>query len=89
MKKNQLIFILVVTFIVVMSWVVFDIIHTKASVPLNSQLNEAIEPINPEFDQTVLDQVKNTQEVKIAIPSPTPIKSGQTPQSESTRSGGL
>lgn len=59
MSKKQFIFVLICTFIVVVIWVIADLIHTKPSVPLNPKLETLLDQINPQFDQAVLEQVKN------------------------------
>lgn len=61
MTKNQFIVLLVTTFIVVVTWIVADIIHTKPSVPVDPKLQSSLEPIDPKFNQTILDQIRQNQ----------------------------
>lgn len=59
MNRKEFIIILIVTFFVIMVWVVAEIIHSKPSVEVDSKIQSLIEPINPTFDQTILDKVKD------------------------------
>lgn len=45
----------ILTFVTILAWVVFDILHTRAQVEIPSQLQELTEPINPEFDISGLE----------------------------------
>lgn len=45
----------ILTFIVILAWVVFDILHNRAQVEIPSQLQELTEPINPEFNISGLE----------------------------------
>lgn len=61
MTKKQFIFVLIVTFIVVIIWVVADIIHTKPSIPLDPKLQNLLEPVTPTFDKSVLDDIEKNE----------------------------
>lgn len=50
MIRKEWLIVTILTFIAILAWVVFDIIHTRAKVEIPSQLQELTEPINPEFD---------------------------------------
>lgn len=54
MRKEWLI-ATILTFIVILAWVVFDILHNRAQVEIPSQLQELTEPINPAFDISGLE----------------------------------
>lgn len=60
MSNRQFVFLIACTFVVVIIWIIADILHTRPSVPPNPQLTTILAPINPNFDQKVLDQVKDT-----------------------------
>ncbi len=49
MRKEWLI-ITILTFIAILAWVVFDILHKRAQIEIPSHLQELSEPINPEFN---------------------------------------
>lgn len=60
MNRKEFIIILIATFFVTMVWIVSEVIHAKPSVEVDTKIQTLIEPISPTFDQTILDQVKNT-----------------------------
>ena len=43
------------TFITVVAWVIFDIIHARSQVEIPQKLQEVIEPINPDFNTRSLE----------------------------------
>ena len=53
-KKEWLIAV-ILTFITVCAWVIFDIVHARSQVEISPQLKEIIEPINPQFDLKALE----------------------------------
>lgn len=53
-KKNWLL-AAILTFIIILAWVVFDILHNRAQVEIPSQLQRLTEPIDPEFDTSGLE----------------------------------
>lgn len=50
MLRKEWLIITILTFITILAWVVFDIIHTRSQVEIPSQLQQLTEPIDPEFD---------------------------------------
>lgn len=52
----------VLTFITISAWVIFDILHARSQVEIPAKTQEAIEPINPEFNIRVLDLVPSPGE---------------------------
>lgn len=50
MNGKQLLIIVITTFITIVAWVIFDIIHTKSQVEIPIDQQELIEEINPNFD---------------------------------------
>lgn len=50
MTRKELLITAILTFITIVAWVLFDIIHTRAQVEIAPEIQELIEPINPEFD---------------------------------------
>lgn len=55
MTKKEWLIAAILTFITICAWVIFDILHTRASVEIPPKTAEIIEPITPEFDTTVLE----------------------------------
>lgn len=54
MRKEWLV-VTILTFITILAWVVFDILHTQAEVEIPDEINSLIEPISPEFDVSGLN----------------------------------
>lgn len=50
MTRKQWLVAAILTFITILAWVVFDILHSRAQVGPDPKWQEVIEPINPEFD---------------------------------------
>lgn len=50
MTAKQVFFIVLITFITVVAWVVFDILHSRAEVRPTPQVQELLEPVDPNFD---------------------------------------
>lgn len=57
MTRKEWLIAAILTFLTVCAWVVFDILHTRATVEIPKNVQEVIEPINPEFNTSVLDEV--------------------------------
>lgn len=58
MTKKEWLIAAILTFITIISWVIFDILHNRASVEISTKLQEVIEPINPEFDIKSLESIQ-------------------------------
>jgi len=50
MTRKEWLIAAILTFITILSWVVFDILHTRQQVEIPQNLQQIIEPINPEFN---------------------------------------
>ncbi len=74
MTKKGLFSILILTCLVIIAWVIFNVIHTQAAVPITPKLEENSEPISPNFDQATLDLISNRSSTiqKIPVPNTTP-----------------
>lgn len=55
MSKKQWLVIAILTFITVCAWVVFNILHARSEVEISPKLQEAIEPLNADFDTSVVE----------------------------------
>ena len=80
MNSKQFVFVLVITFVAGMVWLVSDIIfNTKASIPISEKLQSSLEPINPTFSLRVLEVINgetlSTNEITVNSPitAPTPV----------------
>ncbi len=47
-----------------MIWVAADITHTKADIPISPMLQQAITPLNPNFDQTILEEISKRESLQ-------------------------
>lgn len=55
MTKKEWLIAAILTFLTICAWVIFDILHTRAKVEIPANLQEVIEPINPELNTQVLE----------------------------------
>lgn len=55
MTRKEWLIAAVLTFITILAWVVFDILHTRAKVEIPQQQEEVIEPISPDFNTKGLE----------------------------------
>lgn len=55
MIRKEWLIITILTFITILAWIVFNILHTRSQVEIPSPLQELTEPINPEFDISGLE----------------------------------
>ena len=80
MKKNDILIILVPTFIFVIVWIGFSIYHSIMTSTISEAVNIQISPINPNFDTKTIESLKNRQnvlpiyeaDVKVKTPTPSP-----------------
>lgn len=54
MTKKEILAIAIATFLTLVAWVLFDIIHTRSSVEVPSELQEVTQPLNPDFDSEAI-----------------------------------
>ncbi len=50
MTKKEWLIAAILTFVTILAWVIFDIIHTRSQVQIPTQLQSIIEPISPDFN---------------------------------------
>lgn len=55
MTKKEWLVAVILTFIIVCAWVIFDIIHTRSQVEISAEWQEAKQPIDPKFDLKALE----------------------------------
>lgn len=58
MIKKQWLIATILTFITIVAWLIFDILHTRAQVEISPKLQEVIEPINPNFNTKSLESTQ-------------------------------
>ncbi len=56
--SKDLIAILIVTFITVIAWVVFEIYHSSSSIYVSQEILDLAQPIEPTLDLEYLKQLK-------------------------------
>lgn len=56
MKKDWLIGA-ILTLIITIAWVTFDAIHTRSQVEIPTEIQSILEPIDPNFNTQVLDDI--------------------------------
>lgn len=57
MNRKEWLIAAVLTFITIVSWVVFDIIHKQQEVEIPTEVQEVLEPIAPNFDTGVVESL--------------------------------
>lgn len=70
MKRRDILLLLVSSVILVISWIIFSIIHQFMSSTINSTVSQAITPIQPTFDIAVINKLKTRQPVAPVFSSP-------------------
>jgi hypothetical protein len=82
MKKQDLLIILIPTFICVIAWIGFNIYHNAITSTISPAEISQITPINPDFDTKIISQLKKRERVEpffqatpssSILPTPTPI----------------
>lgn len=59
MTNKQFLYLAIATFITVVIWVTLDLIHSQANKQIPSDINKIMEPISPDFDKEVLNEIGN------------------------------
>lgn len=57
MTRREWYIAVILTFLTICAWVVFDIIHTSKQVEIPTNLQNLIEPIDPNFNTSVLNSI--------------------------------
>lgn len=50
MTRKEWLIAAILTFVTILAWVVFDIIHARTEVEVSQKVQAIIEPINPNFN---------------------------------------
>jgi hypothetical protein len=64
MNNRQFLIVIIVTFVIIIIWIIADIIHTRPSIEVNPKLSTLLSPLNPNFDSKVIDQIKEVTPVE-------------------------
>lgn len=57
MTRKEWLIITIITFITIVAWVIFDIIHKTKQVEIPQKLQQLIEPINPHLNTAILEKI--------------------------------
>lgn len=63
MKREDILVLLIPTFIFVFAWIGFGIYHSSVKSTISEELNMQITPISPDFDTKTIDKLKKRQNV--------------------------
>lgn len=55
MTKKEWLIAAIITFMTILAWVIFDIIHARSQVEIAQQVQEIIQPISPDFNTRSLE----------------------------------
>lgn len=81
MKRREILAILIPSFIFVLAWIGFSIYHNIVTTTISQPLSVQITPINPDFDLTTINSLKNRESITPLyqlsvgtqnLPTPTP-----------------
>lgn len=57
MTGKQFLYIFIATFITILAWVAFDIIHSRSQVEVPAEVQQLLEPVNPNFDTSIVNEL--------------------------------
>ena len=63
MKKNDILMILIPSFIFVLAWIGFSLLHSIATSTISETLDMQIAPISPDFDTNTITGLKQRKNV--------------------------
>jgi hypothetical protein len=89
MKQNELLYIVVSLFVIVVLWIGFNLFHTYASSTVTDTQTTQVTPITPIFQKEILTKIKARPKVEplfdsdkvsasVSAVTPTPTKPGQS-----------
>ena len=64
MKRKDILVLLIPSFIFVLAWIGFGIVHNLVTPTISESLNTQISPITPSFDTKTISDIKNRQIVE-------------------------
>ena len=70
MKKNDAIFLLIASFVLVFVWISFNILHGLTTSTIPENINQQIIPINPNFDTKTVEKLKSRIKITPILNSP-------------------
>lgn len=86
MKQKDILLLLIPAFILVLSWIVFNIYHNTATSTITEVVSSDILPIKPNFDTKTIEEIKKRKKsapiYELSLPSPIPSPSINIASSE-------
>lgn len=55
MTKKEWLIAAIITFVSIIAWLAFDVIHTRSKVEIPQKIQDVLEPVNPNFDTQGLE----------------------------------
>lgn len=55
MTSKQWLIAAILTFATICAWVIFEILHTRAEVEIAPNIQQVLEPVDPNFNTSALD----------------------------------
>lgn len=71
--------IVIFTFIVFGIWFAMDLLHTKPSVDVSPELQQALEPIDPSFDETTIQMIQSLEDIPTGAARAIPVTATPNP----------
>lgn len=82
MKKKDILYIFISSFILTIAWIGFNIHHNMVTSTISDTLQLQIEPITAAFDTAIIDKLKKREKIEplyeIKQPAPTESKSASS-----------
>jgi hypothetical protein len=60
-KNRYLVAIIVVSCLTALSWVIFDILHSRSEVKPSPEIEQLLEPVSPNFDEGAIKDLQLQQ----------------------------
>lgn len=57
MSGKRFLYIVIATFITIIIWVATDVYHSRLNVQTKPEIKELLEPVNPNFDQQIINDL--------------------------------
>ena len=83
MKRKDILLILIPLFLFVLAWIGFSVYHNIVTSTISQPLSVQITPITPNFDTSVIDNLKNREKVSPIYDLGSPVQNGTVPASSS------
>src|ERR1035437_5922057 len=84
MKRNDILIILIPSFVFVLAWIGFSLLHNIATSTISETLNTQIAPISPNFDTDIIASLKQRKNVAPIYQLTVPIQNIVIPVTPST-----